>query len=269
MLAQPNRGKLPRARKRFGQHFLHDPLVIDRILRSIDPRPNDHLVEIGPGSGILTLPLLQSSVILDAIELDRDLAIPLRTLCRDHPHFNLHMGDALRFDYVALAQNGQLRLVGNLPYNISTPLLFRLLRVSGHIRDMHFMLQKEVVDRLTAQPGTRNYGRLTVTVAARAEATALFDVGPEAFKPPPRVWSSVVRIVPRPAPFSIPSFEAFDRTVTAAFSQRRKTLANSLRGLITVEQIRIADIDPGQRAERLTPADFARLAAQLPDAPQP
>ncbi|TAM09045.1 MAG: 16S rRNA (adenine(1518)-N(6)/adenine(1519)-N(6))-dimethyltransferase RsmA [Nevskiaceae bacterium] len=256
-------GPPPRARKRFGQHFLHDRAVIAHILHGIDAQPADHLVEIGPGPGALTAPLLATGAMLDAIEVDRDLAATLRQRFAAEPRFQLHCGDALRFDFATLAGNAApLRLIGNLPYNISTPLLFHVLADTHGIRDMHFMLQKEVVDRLTAQAGSRDYGRLTVAVAARAEAVKLFDVGPGAFTPPPKVWSSVVRITPRTASFPIPDFKAFDQIVAAAFSQRRKTLANALRKLLNGEQIMAAGIDPKLRAERLTPADFGRLAEQ-------
>ncbi|HEU0197140.1 MAG TPA: 16S rRNA (adenine(1518)-N(6)/adenine(1519)-N(6))-dimethyltransferase RsmA [Nevskiaceae bacterium] len=260
-----NQAPLPRARKRFGQHFLRDPAVVDRILRTIAPRAGEHLVEIGPGPGVLTRPLLASGARLDAIELDRDLVARLHDEFDGAPsRFCLHAADALRFDYTTLADDGPLRLVGNLPYNISTPLIFHLLQASDYIRDMHFMLQKEVVDRLTAAPGSRDYGRLSVAVAARAQATALFDVDPQAFTPPPKVWSSVVRITPCTPTFRVESWDAFDRVLTTAFSQRRKTLANSLRKLLPAAVIQAAGIDPGLRAERLTPADFAHLAAHLP-----
>lgn len=254
------------ARKRFGQHFLRDATVVDRIIKVIDPQPTDHFVEIGPGTGVLSLPILACGARLDAIEIDRDLATGLAEVERRHPRrFRLHVGDALRFDYAAAAGDGPLRLVGNLPYNISTPLLFRLLGASAGIRDMHFMLQREVVTRLVAAPGGRDYGRLSVAVAARARAVSLFEVDPEAFDPPPKVWSAIVRITPSPPGFAIASLDAFDHVVTAAFSLRRKTLANALRRLFTAEQIRAAGIDPGLRPECVDPAGFARLAARLPD----
>ncbi len=250
-----------RARKRFGQHFLHDRGVIERILRAINPQAGEPLVEIGPGLGALTRPLLQRCGRLDVIEIDRDVVPLLHDLCAGLGELHIHQADALRFDYGTLVTDDvPLRLIGNLPYNISTPLLFHLLAAASHIRDMHFMLQKEVVDRLTAAPGSADYGRLTVTVAARAQAQALFEVGAGAFKPPPRVISAVVRITPRPAPFPIHDLDCFDRVVTAAFGQRRKTLANALRGVMDAGRIRAAGIDPGLRAERLAPADFARLA---------
>jgi 16S rRNA (adenine1518-N6/adenine1519-N6)-dimethyltransferase len=252
------------AKKRFGQHFLHDPGVIGRILRVIAPQPGDNLVEIGPGLGALTLPLLERLERLQVIEIDRDVIPYLRAACGDSPRLVVHQADALKFDFGSLAAAGRpLRLVGNLPYNISTPLLFHLLDFSVGIRDMHFMLQKEVVDRIVAAPGSGDYGRLTVTLAARAAAEMLFEVGPGAFRPPPKVVSAVVRITPRPAPFPLPDPAAYARVVMAAFGQRRKTLANALRSLMPATAIAAAGIDPGARAETLAPAQFGRLAEQL------
>jgi 16S rRNA (adenine1518-N6/adenine1519-N6)-dimethyltransferase len=249
------------ARKRFGQNFLHDGAVIARIVRVIDPQPADVMLEIGPGLGALTTPLLERLPALHVVEIDRDLAARLRETFHDRPGLVVHAADALRFDFASLAPAGTpLRVVGNLPYNISTPLLFHLLEYGSAIRDMHFMLQKEVVDRVVAGPGSEAYGRLSVAVAARAEAHALFTVGPGAFRPAPKVESAIVRIVPRPAPFAIDDFSAFDRIVTAAFSQRRKQLANALSRLLDESQIRSADVDPRLRPERLSAADFARLA---------
>lgn len=258
-------------KKRFGQHFLHDPQVIARIVRAIDPQPADIMVEIGPGLGALTLPLLHKLDRLHVVEIDRDVIPHLRAICGDDAaRLVVHQADALSFDYAALAEpgragsvSGPLRLVGNLPYNISTPLLFHLLGFAAAIRDMHFMLQKEVVQRMVAAPGSGDYGRLTVTLAARAQAESLFEVGPGAFRPPPQVDSAVVRIRPRPAPFPLADLNAYDRVVTAAFGQRRKTLANALRRLLTAEQIAAAGIDPRARAEVLAPADFAKLADRL------
>jgi 16S rRNA (adenine1518-N6/adenine1519-N6)-dimethyltransferase len=252
------------AKKRFGQHFLHDPQVIERIVRSINPQPGDTVVEIGPGLGALTHPLLHRLGRLQVVEIDRDVVPHLRAVCGNAPGLNIHLADALQFDYGSLAQPGSpLRLVGNLPYNISTPLLFHLLDFAGQVRDMHFMLQKEVVDRLTAAPGSDDYGRLTVTMAARAQADHLFNVGPGAFRPPPQVDSAVVRITPRPAPFAIDDFGSFNRVVAAAFSLRRKTLSNALRALLPAEQISAVGIDPRLRGETLSPAQFAALGNRL------
>jgi 16S rRNA (adenine1518-N6/adenine1519-N6)-dimethyltransferase len=253
------------ARKRFGQNFLHDTGIIARIVRAIDPQPGDTLVEIGPGLGAITGPLLQRTGKLHAVEIDRDLAPRLRETFADHPNLTVHLADALTFNFAALVPRGAtLRVVGNLPYNISTPLLFRLLDYGTAIRDMHFMLQKEVVDRIVAGPGDDAYGRLSVAVAARAEAYALFTVGPGAFRPAPKVDSAVVRIVPRPAPFAIDDPATFDRVVTAAFGQRRKQLANALSEILGAAEIETAGIDPRARAEQLSAEQFARLANRCP-----
>ncbi|MEJ2514103.1 MAG: 16S rRNA (adenine(1518)-N(6)/adenine(1519)-N(6))-dimethyltransferase RsmA [Gammaproteobacteria bacterium] len=252
-----------RPRKRFGQNFLHDQGVIRRILDALDPRPGENLVEIGPGEGALTRPLLESAGNLTVIELDRDLAGRLAQWPEAGETLTVVQGDALRLDLARLAPAGQrLRLVGNLPYNISTPLLFRFLGQRGIIRDMHFMLQREVVERMAARPGSKTYGRLTVMLAAGCRVERLFDVGPGAFRPPPKVWSSVVRLVPWNAPpFPLPDPERFAAVVRAAFAQRRKTLRNALSGFVDEDAMRAAGIDPGQRAEQLAPEDFARLAA--------
>ena len=250
------------AKKRFGQNFLHDPYVIERILRAIAPQPGQRLVEIGPGLGALTAPLLARTGELDVVEIDRDVIPHLRQACGDAPGLRITQADALQVDYRRFAVDGQpLRLIGNLPYNISTPLLFHLLTHADAIADMHFMLQKEVVDRMCAGAGDEAYGRLSVALAARARVEHLFDVGPGAFKPAPQVWSAIVRVVPRAPDFEVRDWARFDAVVTAAFSQRRKTLSNALKNLLDAERIRAAGIDPGIRAERLHPRDFAKLAA--------
>jgi 16S rRNA (adenine1518-N6/adenine1519-N6)-dimethyltransferase len=253
-----------RARKRFGQHFLHDPGIIVRIVRAIAARPGDALVEIGPGLGALTVPLLEAAGALTVIELDRDLVPHLREACGHAAALTVIEADALRVDFTALrgrlAAGRRLRLAGNLPYNISTPLLFHLLEHSGAIADMHFMLQKEVVRRICAEPDTGDYGRLTVTLAARAEAAELFTVGPGAFTPPPQVDSAVVRITPRPAPFPLRDLARYDRLVALAFNQRRKTLHNALKGAVDDAGFAAAGIDPRARGETLSPEAFARLA---------
>ena len=251
-------------RKRFGQHFLHDPGVIRRILESLAPRPGETIVEIGPGLGALTLPLLKRVHRLQAVELDRDVIPQLHALCAGHGELQIHQADVLDFDFRTLTSaGGKLRLVGNLPYNISTPLLFHLLDQADVITDMLFMLQKEVVARMAAQPGDKAYGRLSVSLAAQARVEALFNVGRGAFNPPPRVDSAVVHIVPRPAPFPLDNLAIFSHLVTAGFSQRRKTLANALRKMLTQQEIASLGIDPGVRAERVSPAEFARLANYL------
>jgi len=254
------------SRKRFGQHFLHDRSVLDRIVKEIGAAPGDALVEIGPGRGALTEKLLGDGHTVDAIEIDRDLAAQLRERWGTRPDFELHVTDALDFDFASLATRRaqRLRVIGNLPYNISTPLLFHVAAAHEHITDLHVMLQKEVIERIVAPPGSGEYGRLTVMLAPWFEAKHLFDVGPGAFTPAPRVWSAVARLTVRREPaFALPA--AYARTVAAAFSQRRKTLRNALRSLIDIEGIVAAGVDPSVRPETLAPADFARIAARVPE----
>jgi 16S rRNA (adenine1518-N6/adenine1519-N6)-dimethyltransferase len=254
-----------RARKRFGQHFLHDRNVVRRIVEALRPQPGDIVVEIGPGLGALTNPLLEAIPQLHVVELDRDLAARLRAA---YPAERLvvHEVDALKFDFCQLASSAKrLRVVGNLPYNISTPLLFHLLGQQSCIQDMLFMLQKEVVDRMAAAPDSADYGRLSVMIQWRLKVEKLFDIGPGAFNPPPRVDSSVVRLTPHSAPVvDIKDPAGFARVVQAAFAQRRKTLRNNLKGVLTGEEIAALGIDPGRRAETLTLEEFARLAKALP-----
>jgi 16S rRNA (adenine1518-N6/adenine1519-N6)-dimethyltransferase len=252
-----------RARKRFGQHFLHDPGVLARIVAAIDPKPGERIIEIGPGRGALTLPLLGRCTRLEVIEIDRDLIPVLRERAAGAGELIVHEADVLNVDFAALHGGGpRLRVCGNLPYNISTPLLFHLLESRAAIADMHFMLQKEVVDRIVAPPGGKTYGRLTVMLAAACRAEGLFRVGRGAFQPPPAVDSAVVRLVPHATdPFPIPDPERYARVVAAAFSMRRKTLRNSLRGLVDASQFAAAGIDAGRRPETLAPAEFGSLAA--------
>jgi len=251
-----------RARKRFGQHFLHDPKIIQRIVDAIAPKPGERLVEIGPGRGAITKPLLQRAGEMDAVELDRDLIPVLEAACEQDGVLRVHSGDILGIDLHSLRGTGErLRIVGNLPYNISTPLIFRLLEAKSCIEDMHFMLQKEVAERMTASPGTKIYGRLTVMLAAHCSVHRLFRVGPGAFKPPPRVDSVFVRIEPlQDPPFSIDDPEVFAKLVSHAFSQRRKTLRNAIRVFLDESDIRDLGLDPALRPEALAPADFAHLA---------
>ena len=250
-------------RKRFGQHFLHDRGVIRRIIDAIAPADGDRVVEIGPGRGALTWDLLQRAHGLDVIEIDRDLAQSLKDDPRSAQGLKVHVEDALHTDFVRLrAQGAALRIVGNLPYNISTPLLFRLLAQRGAIADMHFMLQKEVVDRMTAEPSNKTYGRLTVMLAAVAEVEKLFDVGPGAFQPKPKVWSAIVRLRPTLEPrFASGEDGVLRMLVTAAFSHRRKILSNGLKGFLTPEEIESCGIDSQLRPEALTPPQFGLLAA--------
>ena len=260
------------AKKALGQHFLHERGVIDKMLLAIDPRPGDVFVEIGPGQGALTFPLLARHGALTAIEFDRDLLVPLAAQARAHGDLRLVHADVMDVDFTALARevagDARIRLVGNLPYNLSSPILFHALDHAAAIRDMHFMLQKEVVDRMAAAPGSKVYGRLSVMLQAYCMVTALFKVPPGAFRPPPKVDSAVVRLVPKPADrIGIDDPKRFAAVVRAAFGQRRKTLRNALGGVCTTEDIEAAGIDPQARAERLEVADFVRLANLSPTGP--
>jgi 16S rRNA (adenine1518-N6/adenine1519-N6)-dimethyltransferase len=253
------------ARKRFGQHFLRDQSVIDAIVNAINPQPDEHVVEIGPGLGAITLPVLERVNIMDAVEIDRDVIAALKVSSSTVGELRLYEADVLKFDFSSLRKDTQLlRLIGNLPYNISTPLLFELIEQREHFHDMHFMLQKEVVARMAAQPDTSDYGRLTVMLAPWLRIEPLFDIGPEAFRPPPKVVSTVVRLTPHATPpFVIQDRVKFAQVVLAAFTQRRKTLRNALSTVLSTEQIEAAGINPGLRAEVLSPDKFAALAAQL------
>lgn len=255
------------ARKRFGQHFLHDPGVIARIVAAIDPRPGERLVEIGPGLGALTRPLLERCGRLEVIEIDRDVIPALRQHCQGAGELVVHAADALAIDFGVLRGVGpRLRICGNLPYNISTPLLFHLLAAHEAIADLHVMLQRELVERMAAKPGGKEYGRLTVMLAAACRVEPLFRVGRGAFHPAPAVDSMVVRLTPHAsAPFPMPDPERYARLVRAAFSMRRKTLRNALRGLAGPVALAAAGIAADRRPGTLSPAEFARLAAQPAD----
>lgn len=257
----------PTPRKRFGQHFLHDPAIIERIVAAVQPRESETLVEIGPGRGAITVPLLKAAGQLQVIELDRDLIEPLYQRCRDAGELIVHNADALQVDFCGLASDAKpLRVIGNLPYNISTPLLFHLLAQARCIGDMHFMLQKEVVDRLAAGPGTRQYGRLSVMVQYRCHVTPLFTIGPGAFQPPPRVESAFVRLEPyRTLPIAARNDAVLEMLVRQAFAQRRKTLRNALRGMLGENEIRSAGVDPSTRAEMLGLREFTALADRAAD----
>jgi 16S rRNA (adenine1518-N6/adenine1519-N6)-dimethyltransferase len=259
------------AKKSLGQHFLHERGIVDKLVLAIDPRPGDRIVEIGPGQGALTFPLLDRHGALTAIEFDRDLLGPLTAAAKAHGTLALINADVMNIDFTELAGepaagnppagDGRIRLVGNLPYNLSSPILFHALDHAVAVRDMHFMLQKEVVDRMAAGPGSKVYGRLSVMLQAYCAVTALFMVPPGAFRPPPKVDSAVVRLVPRPREqVGIDDPRRFADVVRAAFGQRRKTLRNALGKICTLDQIIAADIDPQQRAEQLAVADFVRLA---------
>ena len=251
-----------RPRKRFGQHFLTDPGIIEAIVRSIAPTQTDVVVEIGPGKGAITAPLLARTGTLHAIELDRDLAASLRIRFADEAKLCLHEADALRFDFSSLGDS--LRIVGNLPYNISTPLLFHLLRFRERILDMHFMLQKEVVDRMAASPGSKAYGRLSIMLGCHFEMEALFDVDRAAFEPRPAVTSAIVRLTPLPAgTYDIHDESQLSQLVATAFSQRRKTIRNALRQVVDETRLKSVGIDPGLRPEAVSIAEYVQLANTL------
>ena len=248
-------------RKRFGQHFLHDPWVLSRIVDAIAPQAGDALVEIGPGEGALTRPLLARIPSLTAVEIDRDLAA---ALVAEFPPERLRVivADALDYDFSALPTG--LRVVGNLPYNVSTPLLFHLAAFADRVRDMHFMLQLEVVDRMAASHSTPAYGRLSVMLQRRFRIQRLFKVAPGAFRPPPKVESAVVRLTPLPAAEVVPLDERlFGTVVTRAFGARRKTLRNALISLIDAQGLSALGIDPGLRPENVSPADYIRIAIDI------
>jgi 16S rRNA (adenine1518-N6/adenine1519-N6)-dimethyltransferase len=253
-----------RARKRFSQNFLHAAHYLERIVAAIAPQAGQHIVEIGPGLGALTDRLVAGAGHLQCVEIDRDLAARLRA--RFAPEqLAVIEGDALELDWLALAgqARGALRIVGNLPYHISSPLLFALLPAAALVQDQHFLLQREVVERMTASPGGKEYGRLSVTLQLRYRMSKLFDVPPGAFTPAPQVVSSVVRMQPRPAD-ELPGvdFAAIERVTTAAFGQRRKTLRNALASVLDEAAIRAAGVEPGVRAETLSTAAFVALARQ-------
>jgi len=253
----------PTPRKRFGQNFLHDQNIIHKIVAAINPKPGELLVEIGPGYGALTCELLPLAEKMHAIELDRDLIPLLEENCRTLGVLTVESADILKFDISSLeaSKSKKLRLIGNLPYNISTPLIFHLLKNIDLIQDMHFMLQREVVDRMRAEPGSKTYGRLSVMIQRHCRVEPIIPVSPGSFNPPPKVDSTVVRLTPWEAPpCEIRDEELFKKIVTAAFSQRRKTLRNSLKSLVSAEQFQLAEIDPLRRAESLSLKEFAKLS---------
>ena len=257
------------AKKHLGQNFLHERSVIDKIVLAVDPRAGDVIVEIGPGQGALTFPLLRKHGELTAIEFDRDLHLPLQAAAREHGTLHLIEGDVLGVDFTALAAtrgdaNGQIRLVGNLPYNLSSPILFHALDHAPVVRDMHFMLQKEVVERMASGPGNKVYGRLTVMLQAYCSVTPLFTVPPGAFRPAPKVDSAVVRLVPKAKDrIEVIDRQMFANVVRAAFGQRRKTLRNALSSVADSDQIEAAGLRPDARAEQIEVADFVHLANML------
>lgn len=258
-------GKAPthRAKKRFGQNFLHDDAVISQIISGINPMPEDRMVEIGPGRGALTEQLLYATEgKLQIVELDRDLIPMLRTKFFNYPELVIHEADALKFDFDQLADDQHLlRVVGNLPYNISTPLIFHLLANITHLKDMHFMLQKEVVERMSAQPGNSAYGRLGIMTQYYCRVQPLFLVSPEAFRPVPKVESAIVRLIPHEnLPYPVDSIESLQNIVRTAFTKRRKTLRNALSGVVAPEALEDLKIDSQLRPENLSLEQFCLLS---------
>lgn len=250
-----------KARKRFGQNFLTDSSVINRIAEVIAPKPDELIVEIGPGQAALTMPLVDSGAELLLLEIDRDLASRLEGRFAATPNVTIHTGDALRMDFAELTGGRPFRLVGNLPYNISTPLLFHVLQWNRLISDMHFMLQKEVVNRMAAGPGVKAWGRLSVMCQYYCHVTPLFDVPPTAFSPSPKVDSAIVRLEPYDKPpVQVSDMARFKQVIAQAFSMRRKTLRNSLRKLLDASSMEKAGIDPGARPETLSLEQFAKLS---------
>lgn len=248
-------------KKSLGQHFLTDRSYIDKIVMAVSPQPGDRLVEIGPGQGAITFPLLRKHGKLTAIEFDRDLITPLMEASEGVGRLTIIHKNVLDVDFGKLAGDGKIRLVGNLPYNLSSPILFHAIEHAASIHDMVFMLQKEVVDRMAAEPGSKVYGRLSVMLQAYCRVDSLFVVPPGAFRPPPKVDSAVARLVPRDASaIGIADHRRFEEVVRAAFGQRRKTLRNALGGTCSSEQIEAAGLRPDARAEQIEVEGFVRLA---------
>ncbi|MDR3490625.1 MAG: 16S rRNA (adenine(1518)-N(6)/adenine(1519)-N(6))-dimethyltransferase RsmA [Gammaproteobacteria bacterium] len=253
------------ARKRFGQHFLCDTQVIQHLVDVIDPIKQQHIVEIGPGRGALTIPVLKKIGVMDVVELDRDLIPYITARCKDIGVLNVYQADALEFDFAKLITDEKpLRVIGNLPYNISTPLIFHLLEYTTQIEDMHFMLQKEVVDRMAAKIGNSDYGRLSIMVQYHCQVTALFDVPPTAFDPPPKVDSKIVKLVPYTTiPFPAKNYSHFANIVKHAFNQRRKTLRNCLKHFMQDEDWQKVNIDSKLRPEQLTVEQYIHISNSL------
>lgn len=251
-----------KARKRFGQNFLQDQSVIDRIVAAINPESSDQLVEIGPGLGALTYPVLDRAGKLDVIELDRDIIPILKAGAEQHGELTIHSADALAFDYGSLLGGAtSMKVYGNLPYNISTPLIFHLFEHADIISEMHFMLQKEVVDRMTASPGNKQYGRLTIMTQYFCQAVALFDVPPHAFQPAPKVMSSIVRLIPyKKKPIQTKDVGHLNHVVTTAFNFRRKTVRNALKAFASEDQLIELGIKPDLRPEALSLEQFIAVA---------
>jgi 16S rRNA (adenine1518-N6/adenine1519-N6)-dimethyltransferase len=259
------------AKKRFGQNFLHNEAVISDIIDAINPEPGENLIEIGPGLGALTEPVIERAKKLSVVELDRDLAHRLRHHPFLAPHLTIFETDALKFDFAQLAtQESPLRIFGNLPYNISTPLIFHLLTFKSQVKDMHFMLQKEVVQRMAAGPDCKAYGRLSIMTQYQCQVVPVMEIGPEAFKPAPKVDSAIVRLIPhKEIKNPVKDINALNTVCLAAFNQRRKTLRNSFKNLISVEQLTALNIDANLRPENLTIDDYIKLANFITDNPTP
>jgi 16S rRNA (adenine1518-N6/adenine1519-N6)-dimethyltransferase len=260
-----------KARKRFGQNFLIDHGIIREIVRSVHPKRDDMIVEIGPGKGAITQLLADACDNLAVIELDRDLVPWLKVKFEKHPNFTLYQADALQFDFAQLIKNdGALRIVGNLPYNISTPLIFHLLSYAGQVQDMHFMLQKEVVKRMAAAPGQGAYGRLSIMVQYYCHVEDLFDVPPTSFDPAPKVDSAIVRLVPyNELPHVANNVKTLETLVNIAFQQRRKTLRNALKQLLSQEQMDSLSVDLSLRPEEVSLAEYVAMSNMLGDLPKP
>jgi len=252
------------ARKRFGQNFLIDNSIIDLIIQSINPQADDTLVEIGPGLGALTQPLLKKAGRLNVIELDRDVIPLLKQTCLGSGELIVHNVDVLQFDFNTLVEEGKkLRLIGNLPYNISTPILFKLLEHADHIQDMFFMLQKEVVKRMAAKPDSGAYGRLSIMLQYHCKVTELFGVPPEAFDPQPKVDSAIINLQPVTPECPVSNYALLEKLVKQAFSMRRKTIRNTLKGLCTPDDLEAVGIEPGLRPENIAPLSYYQLCNYL------
>lgn len=248
-----------RPRKRFGQNFLQNPHVIQQILTTINTKPEDKLIEIGPGLGVLTKPLLEQAHHLDVIEIDRDLANQLATSLSDSQKLTIHIQDVLHFNFNIFGEK-KMRIVGNLPYNITTPLIFHLLKFEQNIQDMHFMLQKEVVDRLCAKPNSKDYGRLSIMAQYHCETEYLFSVDPSAFSPAPKVQSAFVRLIPRPFPTTATNITLLQTITREAFNQRRKTLPNAFKPYLNIQDFIALNLNPILRPENLSIKNFVNIS---------
>lgn len=256
------------AKKRFGQNFLHNDAVISDIVDAINPEPGENLVEIGPGLGALTEPVVERAQALSVVELDRDLAHRLRHHPFLAPHLTIYEIDALNFDFAQLATEKPLRIFGNLPYNISTPLIFHLLTFKDKVKDMHFMLQKEVVERMASAPNSKAYGRLSIMTQYQCQVIPVMEIGPEAFKPAPKVDSAIVRLIPHQTISNpVKDLNALNTVCLTAFNQRRKAIRNSFKNLISIEQLHSLEIDANLRPENLSIDDYIKLANFIVDNP--